>query len=78
MKRFDGNFTQQEPIPAAGIARAVEVMRGGRLHRYNMVDGETPEVNAHPTSPSVTHPDSLDAEADSAATHGPSERPARK
>jgi hypothetical protein len=38
----------------------------------------TPEVNAQPTSPSVTHPLSLEAEADRAATHGPSDRPARK
>ena len=39
---------------------------------------ETPEMNAQPTSPSVTHPDSLDADADSAANQGPSDRPARK
>ena len=35
MKTFTKSFTRQEPIPEAGIARAVEVMRGGRLHRYN-------------------------------------------
>ena len=39
---------------------------------------DTPVVNAQPTSPSVTHPDSLDAEAESAATHGPRDLPARK
>ncbi|MEM7519715.1 MAG: aminotransferase, partial [Pseudomonadota bacterium] len=34
-ERFTGSFTQQEPIPEEGIAAAVEVMRSGRLHRYN-------------------------------------------
>jgi dTDP-4-amino-4,6-dideoxygalactose transaminase len=41
---FNKPFTQQEPIPEAGIARAVEVMRSGRLHRYNVVEGEPAEV----------------------------------
>lgn len=34
--RFQGNFTQQEAIPEAAIEKAVEVMRSGRLHRYNV------------------------------------------
>jgi dTDP-4-amino-4,6-dideoxygalactose transaminase len=34
-------FTQQEAIPDAGIEAAVEVLRSGRLHRYNTVEGET-------------------------------------
>ena len=42
--RFKGNFTQQPPIPEEGIERAVAVMRSGRLHRYNVVDGEVPET----------------------------------
>ena len=42
--RFNGNFTQQLPIPEAGIERAAAVMRSGRLHRYNVVDGEVPET----------------------------------
>lgn len=42
--RFEGNFTQQPPIPEEGIERAVAVMRSGRLHRYNVVDGEVPET----------------------------------
>ncbi|MGO9038938.1 MAG: DegT/DnrJ/EryC1/StrS family aminotransferase [Steroidobacteraceae bacterium] len=42
--RFDGNFTQQEPIPEEAIARAVEVMRSGRLHRYNTPAGEVSET----------------------------------
>ncbi|MDH3263309.1 MAG: aminotransferase class I/II-fold pyridoxal phosphate-dependent enzyme [Paracoccaceae bacterium] len=43
---FKVSFTQQEPIPEAGIARAVEVMRSGRLHRYNVAAGEEPEAVA--------------------------------
>jgi len=41
---FSKPFTQQESIPEAGIERAVEVMRSGRLHRYNVVAGETAEA----------------------------------
>ncbi|SCM67241.1 DegT/DnrJ/EryC1/StrS family aminotransferase [Donghicola eburneus] len=37
---FTGSFTQQEPICEEGIAAAVEVMRHGRLHRYNTASGE--------------------------------------
>ncbi len=43
-ERFNKPFTQQEPIPETGIARAVEVLRSGRLHRYNITDGETAEA----------------------------------
>ncbi len=39
-ERFNGSFTQQEPIPEAAIAAAVDVMREGRLHRYNTGPGE--------------------------------------
>ncbi|MEO1153175.1 MAG: DegT/DnrJ/EryC1/StrS family aminotransferase [Pseudomonadota bacterium] len=42
---FTGSFTQQEPIPDEGIAAALEVMRHGRLHRYNLAPGEVPEVS---------------------------------
>jgi len=42
--RFEKSFTQQEPIPEAAIERAVEVMRSGRLHRYNVAAGEEPEA----------------------------------
>ncbi|MAE65329.1 MAG: aminotransferase [Phycisphaeraceae bacterium] len=45
-KRFDKSFTQQEPIPETGIVRAVEVMRSGRLHRYNVAPGEESETSA--------------------------------
>ncbi|MGH1454361.1 MAG: DegT/DnrJ/EryC1/StrS family aminotransferase [Paracoccaceae bacterium] len=46
VERFAGNFTQQEPIPKDAIARAVEVMQSGRLHRYNLVGDEQGEVSA--------------------------------
>ncbi|WP_127560897.1 DegT/DnrJ/EryC1/StrS family aminotransferase [Nioella ostreopsis] len=41
---FKGSFTQQEPIPEAGIEAALRVMQGGRLHRYNVADGEVAET----------------------------------
>lgn len=41
---FTGSFTQQEPIPDAGIEAAVAVMRSGRLHRYNTAPGEVAET----------------------------------
>ena len=37
---FQGNFTQQEAIPEEAIAAAVEVMRSGRLHRYNVATAD--------------------------------------
>ncbi len=43
-ERFTGSFTQQEPIPEDGIAAALEVMRHGRLHRYNLAEGEAGEA----------------------------------
>ncbi len=42
--RFTGNFTQQQPIPEAGIEAALRVLRHGRLHRYNVVEGEVAET----------------------------------
>lgn len=44
MEKFTGNFTQQDPIPEAGIEAAIRVMRHGRLHRYNTVQGEVAET----------------------------------
>lgn len=41
---FKGSFTQQEPIPEAGIEAALQVMRSGRLHRYNVAEGEVAEA----------------------------------
>ena len=40
MQPFTGSFTQQEPIADDAIAAAVEVLKSGRLHRYNTVDDE--------------------------------------
>ena len=44
MKKFLKSFTQQEAIPEVGIQAAIEVMRSGRLHRYNVADGEVGET----------------------------------
>ncbi|GLS87267.1 aminotransferase DegT [Cypionkella aquatica] len=41
---FGGSFTQQEPIPEAGIEAAIAVLRHGRLHRYNTAAGEIAEA----------------------------------
>ncbi len=40
---FEGSFTQQEPIPDEAIAAAADVLRSGRLHRYNVIPGEAGE-----------------------------------
>ncbi|MDP6968435.1 MAG: DegT/DnrJ/EryC1/StrS family aminotransferase, partial [Gammaproteobacteria bacterium] len=39
-KIFNKSFTQQEALPEAGIAAATELMRNGRLHRYNTLGDE--------------------------------------
>ncbi len=44
MRRFPKSFTQQEPISEAAIDAAVTVMRTGRLHRYNLIEGERGEA----------------------------------
>ena len=41
---FTGSFTQQEPLPEEAIEAAVAVLRHGRLHRYNLADGELGET----------------------------------
>ena len=41
---FEKSFTQQEPISESAIAKAVEVMRTGKLHRYNTAPGEDSEA----------------------------------
>ncbi len=46
IKPFTGSFTQQEPIAEEAIAAAVEVMRTGRLHRYNIAGDEVPAAAA--------------------------------
>ena len=42
---FTKEFTRQEPIPDAGIKRALELMKSGRMHRYNTAAGEISEVS---------------------------------
>ncbi|MGN6581253.1 MAG: DegT/DnrJ/EryC1/StrS family aminotransferase [Bordetella sp.] len=44
LRPFKRSFTQQEPISEEGIAAAVEVLRSGRLHRYNTVGKELSEA----------------------------------
>ena len=41
---FSKAFTQQEPLPKEAIENAVAVMQGGRLHRYNVSQGETSQA----------------------------------
>ena len=41
---FDKTFTQQEPIPRSAINGAVKVLKTGRLHRYNTIEGELSET----------------------------------
>jgi len=43
--KFTKEFTKQEPIPDVGIKRAVELLKSGRLHRYNTAAGEISEVS---------------------------------
>ncbi len=40
------DLTQQEPIPAAGIAAAMALMVSGKLHRYGETGGKPSEVSA--------------------------------
>ena len=42
--RFTKEFTRQEPIPPAGIKRAIELLQSGRLHRYNTSPDEVSDV----------------------------------
>lgn len=41
---FTGSFTQQEAIPEDAIEAALAVLRHGRLHRYNVAEGEAGET----------------------------------
>ena len=43
-KFFSKSFTQQESIPEAAIERAVQIMKTGRLHRYNVQGDEASET----------------------------------
>ena len=42
---FYKSFTQQEAIPESGIELATEVMRSGRLHRYNLEADEESQAS---------------------------------
>ena len=44
MKHFSKPFTQQEPISEETIGRVAEILRSGRLHRYNVLKGEVSEA----------------------------------
>lgn len=46
MKRFAKSFTQQEPIPESAIESVTDILRSGRLHRYNVSPGEESETAA--------------------------------
>lgn len=44
VERFTKSFTQQEAIPEAAIERVSDILRSGRLHRYNVAPGENSEA----------------------------------
>ena len=45
IKTFTRPFTQQEPINQEAIEAAIEVLKSGRLHRYNTIENELSEVS---------------------------------
>ncbi len=51
--KFTKSFTQQEPIPSDGIALATNVMQTGRLHRYNLEEGEEGQASMLETEFSI-------------------------
>ena len=44
IRPFTGSFTQQEAISDTAIDAAVEVLRSGRIHRYNTKGDELSET----------------------------------
>ena len=44
MEIFNGSFTQQEPLSQEAINAALQVLHSGRLHRYNLKEGDAGEV----------------------------------
>ena len=44
-KVFSRPFTQQEPISQEAIDSAIEVLKSGRLHRYNSIGDELSEAS---------------------------------
>ena len=45
IKAFSRPFTQQESISQEAIDAATEVLKSGRLHRYNTIKNELSEVS---------------------------------
>ncbi|MBY6141934.1 DegT/DnrJ/EryC1/StrS family aminotransferase [Leisingera daeponensis] len=45
-RKFTGAFTQQAALPAEAMQAAMSVLESGRLHRYNLLPGETGDVAA--------------------------------
>lgn len=43
---FTKPFTQQEALPTEAVSRITEILQTGRLHRYNIVEGEEAETTA--------------------------------
>ncbi|MGI9524303.1 MAG: DegT/DnrJ/EryC1/StrS family aminotransferase [Hyphomicrobiaceae bacterium] len=43
-RRFEKSFTQQDSIPETAVERACELLRSGRLHRYNVAPEEVSEA----------------------------------
>lgn len=43
-RKFEKEFTLQEPIGEAGIEKALTILRSGKLHRYNVDAGEKGEA----------------------------------
>ncbi|MDH5538723.1 MAG: aminotransferase class I/II-fold pyridoxal phosphate-dependent enzyme [Rhizobacter sp.] len=46
LPRVDLDLTQQEPIPPAGVAAALSLMRSGKLHRYGETGDKPSEVSS--------------------------------
>ena len=44
-KTFTKDFTRQEPICDEGIEKAIQVLKTGRLHRYNIAGGDKGETS---------------------------------
>jgi len=45
VKPFSGSFTQQEALDDTVIAAATEILKSGRLHRYNTAPGEVSKAS---------------------------------
>ena len=43
--KFKKSFTQQEGVPEKGIEKAIEIMKSGRLHRYNLEPNEISQAS---------------------------------